>query len=249
MVDILEKYLNKRLALVNDSIDNNVKTLYTVAILLNANITERNNIYNEKKLKPIDDPLVKLIDAVCNYYIDKNDTVKPSNSNIDNESIDIDLDTATIESDENLDSMTDHFMQQQIELDDLIAEKRKLANEMTYIPKRDIKFYLDTKPEPPNTPMLAPNPPNTPMLAPEQTTRDDNVNTDAFANAKNPNNKPLAPMNALTRIPPNERDELLYNMFLKAKNNITKKEHSDENVDQLIRDEADRLLKLYLETH
>lgn len=232
MVDILEKYLNKRLSLVNESIANNVKTLYTIATLLNANIAERNAIHVEKKLEVRKDKLLNVIDMICDYYVDDYTNDYTGNYKKLEETIDIDLDTATIESDENLDSITDNFMQQQSELDDLIAEKRKISNEITYIPKRDIKFHLETK------------------VVPDNARADDARADDDNARADNINStKVLPPMNALTRISHDERDELLYKMYLRAKDNITKKNQNAENLEQLINDEADRLLKLYLETH
>lgn len=63
------------------------------------------------------------------------------------------------------------------------------------------------------------------------------------------------PINALTRLTPRERDKLTYDIFQKAKINIQSaingKEHefTEAQIDELVSNEADRLLTLYIKTH
>ena len=242
MVDIMKKYTDKRLSILAESINVNIKALYTVAISLNANIIERDSIYADRKQHVVTDALTCIIDDITNYFINKLDMplAKPlaniQNSRQDNlvASIpDDDLEISCSDDDDAANTMADIFMKQQNELDDimlqqneldaLMTEKRNQSLELSDIPKRNINFHLETVPTA-----------TVPTIVEE---RADNINTSQNI-----------PINALTRISPNEREELLYKLFITATENVKKKQITCD-VETAVNTEADRLLKLYLETH
>ena len=66
MVDIMKKYTDKRLAILAESINVNIKALYTVAISLNANIIERDSIYADRKQPVVTNALTCIIDDITN---------------------------------------------------------------------------------------------------------------------------------------------------------------------------------------
>lgn len=241
MVDIMKKYTDKRLAILAESIDTNIKALYTVAISLNANIIERDSINKDQHVST--DLLTRIIDDITNYFIhvvgkpvDK-PIVKPVAKSVSKQSDD-DLEISC--SDDDANTMTDIFMKQQSELDDimlqqneldaLMAEKRKQSLELHDIPKRNINFHLETVPTA-----------TVPVIVEE---RADNI--DAICNM--PPKVQQITINALTRISPSERDEVLYKLFVTATENVKKKQITT-CVEDAVNAEADRLLKLYLETH
>jgi len=241
MVDIMKKYTDKRLAILAESINVNIKALYTVAISLNANIIERDSIYADRKQPVVTNALTCIIDDITNYFINTLD--KPLDKPLDKQlnkqlnkqlaSIPDDDLEISCSDDDAANTMADIFMKQQNELDDimlqqneldaLMAEKRKKSLELSDIPKRNINFHLETVPTA-----------TVPTIVEE---RADNINI--------PQNIPI---NALTRISPNEREELLYKLFITATENVKKKQITCD-VETAVNAEADRLLKLYLETH
>lgn len=59
-------------------------------------------------------------------------------------------------------------------------------------------------------------------------------------------------INALFRLTPRQRDELCYQLFMTAKKNVTRlcpENTPQEEIDRLVKNEADRLLDVYIKTH
>lgn len=284
----MEKFWNKKLTLINENITNNMKAIYTLALSLNNNIIDRNNLLNDKKqltntevnneIKQDIDAnyreMMSFIDVITDYYatskLDKHVKINKSNKldvldKLDNNESDdlfnVELDNVldneldnVLDNDVDLELLTNNFMSQQEDLSTLMSEKRKqLKDPNVFIPKKEIKFYLDTK---------------APITEPERT---DNVNVCDFdggiqtngaqpstvqPNGAQPSNevrkhKPIPPINALTRISIAEREELEYKFYQTAVNNIKKNYPNtpQEEMEKLIFTEADRLLTLYIETH
>lgn len=130
--------------------------------------------------------------------------------------------------------------ERQTDLNDVIKEAEARNAELQYLNQT-----------PPNTP----NPEeqiNTVVESNSSTQSCQNESISAVEDNPVPQRKEPPTINALFRLTPRQRDELCYQLFMTAKKNVTRlcpENTPQEEIDRLVKNEADRLLDVYIKTH